>query len=61
MTAKRSKHLRNIQDSTFADTDFSDFSIFIFKIPVEKVVKDKKELHGIEIQEQCLSIKNVGI
>ena len=61
MTAKRSKHLRNIQDSTFADTDFSDFSIFIFKIPVEKVVIDKKELHGIEIQEQCLWIKNVGI
>ena len=61
MTAKRSKHVRNIQDSTFPDTEFSDFSILIFKIPVEKVVIDKEELHGIEIQEQCLSIKNVGI
>ena len=61
MTAKRSKHVRNIQDPTFADSDFSDFSIFIFKIPVERVVIDKEELHGIETEEQCFSIKNVGI
>ena len=33
----------------FADINFSDFSSFIFKFPVEKVVIDEKELHGIEI------------
>ena len=55
---------------TFGDIDFSDFSSFIFEVPVEKVVIDKKELHGIKIDrilslenllEQCSSIKNVGI
>ena len=38
-----------MQDSTFADIDFSDFSSFISKIPVAKVVIDEEELHGIEI------------
>ena len=33
----------------FADVNFSDFSGFIFKAPVEKVVIDEEELHGIEI------------
>ena len=36
-----------MQDSTFVDIDFSDFSRFFFKIPVEKVVIDEEELHGI--------------
>ena len=31
-----------MQDSTFVDIDFSDFSRFFFKIPV-----DEEELHGI--------------
>ena len=34
---------------TFADINLSDFSSFIFKAPVEKVVIDEEELHGIEI------------
>ena len=48
-----------MQGSTFADVDFSNFSIFIFKAnrvfmeekdnPVEKVNTDKEELDGIEI------------
>ena len=59
-----------MQYTTFADINFSDFSSFIFEVPVEKVVIDKKELHGIKIDhilslenllEQCSSIKNVGI
>ena len=40
---------RNMQVSTFADINFSDFSSFIFKVPVVKVVIDEEELHGIEI------------
>ena len=35
-----------MQGSTFADNYFSEFSSFIFKVPVEKVVIDEK-LHGI--------------
>ena len=58
-----------MEDSTFADIYFSEFSSFIFKVPVEKVVFDEEELHGIEIdgflnlldKEQYSSIKNVGI
>ena len=55
---------------TFGDIDFSDFSSFIFEVPVEKVVIYQEEFHGIEIDgilnldiilEQCSSIKNVGI
>ena len=38
-----------MQYSTFADINFSDFSSFIFKVPVEKDVIDEKELHGIKI------------
>ena len=48
-----------MQGSTFADVDFSNFSVFIFKAdhvfmeekdnPVEKVNIDKEELDGIEI------------
>ena len=37
-----------MQDSKFADNYFSEFSSFIFKVPVEKVVIDEAELHGIE-------------
>ena len=63
---------KKMQDSMFADIDFSDFSIFIFKVnhifmekkdnPVEKVVTDEEEPDGIEIDlEWCSSITNVGI
>ena len=58
----------------FADINFFDFFFFcccfIFEVPVEKVVIDEEELHGIEtdgilnlenLLEQCSSIKNVGI
>ena len=38
-----------MEDSTFADNYFSEFSSFIFKVPVKKVVIDEEELHGIEI------------
>ena len=64
------KSIRNIQYTTFADINFSDFSSFIFEVPVEKVVIDEEEPHGIEIDgilnlenllEPCSSIKNVGI
>ena len=64
------KNIRNIQESTFADIYFSDFSSFTFKVPVEKVVMDEEELYGIEIDgilnleniyvEHCSSIKNNG-
>ena len=37
-----------MQDSKFADIYFYEFSSFIFKVPVEKVVIDEEELHGIE-------------
>ena len=38
-----------MQDSMLADIYFTEFSSFIFKVPVEKVVIDEEELHGIEI------------
>ena len=38
-----------MQNSTLADNYFSEFSSFFFKVPVEKVVIDEEELHGIEI------------
>lgn len=41
--------MRNIQYSTFTGINFSDFSTFIFKFLVKKVVIDEEELHGIEI------------
>ena len=59
-----------MQYTTFADINFSDFSSFIFEVPVEKVVIDEEEFHGNEIDdilnleillEQWSSIKNVGI
>ena len=62
--------MRNVQYSTFSDIHFSDFCSFIFKVPVEKVVIDKEEPQGIQIDgilnleiylEQCSSIKNIGM
>ena len=47
-----------MQDSTFADIGFSNFSSFIFKIPVEKRVIDDEELHGIEINS-ILNLENL--
>ena len=48
-----------MQDSTFAHTEYPDFSIFIFKVnwdfmeekgnPVENVFIDEEERDGIEI------------
>ena len=38
---------------------FSDFCSFIFKVPVEKVVIDNKELHGIEI-DGILNLENLS-
>ena len=44
------KNKGNIQGSIVADIYFYEFSSFIFKVPVEKVVIDEEEvLHGIEI------------
>ena len=43
------KYTRIMQYSTFEDINFSDFSSFIFKVPVEKDVIDEEELHGIKI------------
>ena len=43
------KYTRIMQYSTFADINFSDFSSFIFEVPVEKDVIDEEELHGIKI------------
>ena len=45
-----------MQDSKFADIYFSEFSSFIFKVPVEKVVIDEKELHGIDAGELTRNI-----
>ena len=55
MTAKEAakeanmQNIRSIQESKFADINFSDFSSLTFKVPVEKVVIDEEELPGIEI------------
>ena len=35
---------------------FSEFSSFIFKVPVEKVVTDEEELHGIDVGELTRNI-----
>ena len=40
----------------FADIYFSEFSSFIFKVPVEKVVIDEEELHGIDVGELARNI-----
>ena len=37
----------NMQDSTFADIDYSDFSIFLFK--AEKVVIDEQCSHHLKL------------
>ena len=37
-----------MRGSKFADIYFSEFSSFIFKVPVEKVVIDEEELHSID-------------
>ena len=55
MTAKEAakeanmQNIRKKQESKFPDIYFFDFSSFTFKVPVEKVVIDAEELHGIEI------------
>ena len=51
------KNIQNTQDSTFADIYFSDFSSFIFKVPVDKIVIDEEELHSIEINS-ILNLEN---
>ena len=38
---------------------FSDFSSFIFKVSVEKVVIDEEELHGIGI-DGILKLENLS-
>ena len=38
-----------MEDSTFADIYFSEFSSFILKVPVKEVVIDEEELHCIDI------------
>ena len=44
-----------MQDPTFADIGFSDFSS---SISVEKLVIDEEELHGIEI-DSILNLENL--
>ena len=58
-----------MQDSTFADIDYPDFSIFISKVhcafmaekenPVEKFVIDEEELDGIDIYIYIYGISNL--
>ena len=48
-----------MRGSTFADIDFSDFSSFIFKILVEKVVINEEEVHGIET-DGILNLENLS-
>ena len=38
-----------MQDSKFADIYFDEFSSSIFKVPLEKVAIDEKELHGTDV------------
>ena len=45
-----------MRGSKFADIYFSEFSSFIFKVPVEKVVTDEEELHGIDVGELTRNI-----
>ena len=45
-----------MQDSKFADIYFYEFSSFIFKVSVERVVIDEKEIHGIEAGELTRNI-----
>ena len=53
------KNIQNIQYSTFEDMTFSDFSSFIFKVPVEKIVKNEEELHDIE-RDGILNLENLS-
>ena len=52
------QNIRNIQYSTFANITFSDFSSFIFKVPVEEGVNEE-ELHGVEI-DGILNFENLS-
>ena len=45
-----------MQGPKFAGTYFYEFSGFIFKVPVQKVVIDVKELHGIDVGELTRNI-----
>ena len=45
-----------MQDSKFADIYFYVFSSFSFKVPVENVVIDEKELHVIDVGELTRNI-----
>ena len=47
-----------MQYSTITDINFSDFSSFIFKVPVEKAVIDEEELHGTET-DGILNLENL--
>ena len=57
-----------MQDSKFADIDFSDFSSFIFKVnhvfmeekdnPAEKVAIDEEDLDNIE-KDSILNLENL--
>ena len=49
-----------MQDSTFADIYFSEFSSFIFKVPAEKVLIDEEELHGTEINDFLNLLDNLS-
>ena len=40
----------------FAAIYFSEFSSFISKVPVEKVVIDEEELHGVDVGELTRNI-----
>ena len=42
------QHIWNLKGCTFLDIYFSEFSSFIFKVPIKKVVINQEELHGIE-------------
>ena len=53
------KNIRNVQYSTFTDIHFSDICSFILKVPVEKLFRDKEELHGIEIYG-ILNLENLS-
>ena len=45
-----------MQDSKFADIYFCEFSSFIFKVSVEKVVIDEEQLYGIDVGELTRNI-----
>ena len=49
-----------MQDSKFADIYFYVFSSFSFKVPVENVVIDEKELHVIDVGELTRNIAKKG-